>query len=201
MKQGNLMVEWSARILLALGLLLPLVGNADQLYRYRNAQGVQVLDRLGVPSEFIGNGYEVLNEQGRVIEVIPPAPSAEERQRLVEEKAKASSDAQLMRLYSTLEDVDRALARKLLEIDGVITVARSNQRSLRNQQRNLQSQAAELERSGRPVPEHLLVQLNNLKSEQLQLDKDIARYQGSRAASEAAFAADRARLAELLSRQ
>lgn len=196
------MLEWSARVLLALLLLQPLAAvSAEQLYRYRNAQGVQVLDRLGVPAEFIGNGYEVLNEQGRVIDVVPPAPSAEERQRLVEEKAKAGSDAQLMRLYSTVEDVDRALSRKLVEVDGLITVAKSNQRSLRTQQRNLQSQAAELERSGRPVPEHLIVQMNNLKSEQLQLDKDIERYQATRAQSEASYNADRARLAELLSRQ
>ena len=196
------MLEWSARVLLALLLLQPLAAvSAEQLYRYRNAQGVQVLDRLGVPAEFIGNGYEVLNEQGRVIDVVPPAPSAEERQRLVEEKAKAGSDAQLMRLYSTVEDVDRALSRKLVEVDGLITVAKSNQRSLRTQQRNLQSQAAELERSGRPVPEHLIVQMNNLKSEQLQLDKDIERYQATRSQSEASYNADRARLAELLSRQ
>lgn len=196
------MLEWSARVLLALLLLQPLAAvSGEQLYRYRNAQGVQVLDRLGVPAEFIGNGYEVLNEQGRVIDVVPPAPSAEERQRLVEEKAKAGSDAQLMRLYSTVEDVDRALSRKLVEVDGLITVAKSNQRSLRTQQRNLQSQAAELERSGRPVPEHLIVQMNNLKSEQLQLDKDIERYQATRAQSEASYNADRARLAELLSRQ
>ena len=196
------MLEWSARVLLALLLLQPLAAvSGEQLYRYRNAQGVQVLDRLGVPAEFIGNGYEVLNEQGRVIDVVPPAPSAEERQRLVEEKAKAGSDAQLMRLYSTVEDVDRALSRKLVEVDGLITVAKSNQRSLRTQQRNLQSQAAELERSGRPVPEHLIVQMNNLKSEQLQLDKDIERYQATRAQSEASYNADRVRLAELLSRQ
>ena len=196
------MLEWSARVLLALLLLQPLAAvSGEQLYRYRNAQGVQVLDRLGVPAEFIGNGYEVLNEQGRVIDVVPPAPSAEERQRLVEEKAKAGSDAQLMRLYSTVEDVDRALSRKLVEVDGLITVAKSNQRSLRTQQRNLQSQAAELERSGRPVPEHLIVQMKNLKSEQLQLDKDIERYQATRAQSEASYNADRARLAELLSRQ
>ncbi len=189
-----------ARITLLIGLLLPLISGAAEVYRYTNEKGLPVLDRQGVPPQFIGKGYEVLNEQGRVIKVIPPAPSEAERKRLAEEKARASSDAQLMRLYSTQEDIDRALERKLAEIDGLIGVATGNKQSLRTQQVNLQSQAAELERSGREVPAHLVAQIDNLKLEQAQLDKDIIRYQGVRAEAEAAFAADRKRLGELLKR-
>jgi hypothetical protein len=136
-----------------------------------------------------------------VIKVVPPAPSEAERQRLAEEKARASSDAQLMRLYSTTEDIDRALERKLAEVDGLIGVATGNRQSLRTQQVNLQSQAAELERSGREVPAHLVTQIENLKLEQLQLEKDIQRFKGMRLEAEATFAADRARLAELINRR
>ncbi|MDH4568161.1 DUF4124 domain-containing protein [Pseudomonas sp. BN414] len=183
---------------LALVLLLPALAGAAELYRYVDDKGVTVLDRQGVPPEYIGKGYEVLNEQGRVIRVIPPAPSREEMQRQLDAKARASSDAQLLRLYTSVEDVDRALGRKLAELDGMIGVARGNQQSLRTQQSNLQSQAAESERAGREVPAHLVEQINNLRDQQKGLDTDIARYEKSRESAKAAFAADRARLAELL---
>jgi hypothetical protein len=182
-----------------LGLLLPALSGAAELYRYVDDKGVTVLDRQGVPPEFIGKGYEVLNEQGRVIRVIPPAPSREEMQRQLDEKARASSDAQLLRLYTSVEDVDRALERKLAELDGLIGVARGNQQSLRTQQANLQSQAAESERAGREVPGHLISQIDNLREELKRLNKDIARYERDREAAKNSFAADRARLAKLLS--
>lgn len=189
------------RITLLTALLLPLQGNAAEVYRYLNDKNLPVLDRQGVPPQYIGKGYEVLNEQGRVIKVIPPAPSEAERKRMAEDKARASSDAQLMRLYSTQEDIDRALERKLSEVDSLIGVATGNKQSLRTQQVNLQSQAAELERSGREVPAHLVAQIENLKLEQVQLDKDIKRYKGVRAEAQASFAADRVRLGELINRR
>src|SRR3990167_3476859 len=126
------------RCSLLLGLLLPVVASAVELYRYTDERGTTVLSRQGVPPEHIGRGYQVLNEQGRGIRVIPPAPTAEELRRV-----------QLVRLYSTPEDVERARQRKLAELDGLIGVARGNLQSVRNQQANMQSQAAEHERAGR----------------------------------------------------
>ncbi|MCY1374695.1 hypothetical protein D9M69_620550 [compost metagenome] len=107
----------------------------------------------------------------------------------------------MLRLYSTPEDIDRARDRKLAELDGLIGVARSNLQSARTQQGNLQSQAADHERAGRAVPEHLLAQIDNQKDEQLRQYKDIARYQEARKQAQDSFAADRQRLAELLGRR
>ena len=170
---------------------------AAEYYRYVDDQGRVVLSRQGVPPELISKGYEVLNDKGRVIRVIPPAPSLEERKRLAAEKAKAKSDAQLLRIYSEPADVDRARDRKLAELDGTISVAQSNLLSLRTQQANLQAQAAEHERAGREVPEHLLVQIDNIKAEQVSVEKSIERYRQARKEAESSFAADRARLVEL----
>ena len=184
------------RCALSLAVLLPLSVQAE-LYRYVDNKGVMVLSRQGVPPELIGKGYEVLNDQGRLLRVVPPAPTREEFARMQADKARASSDAQLLRLYTNLDDVDRARERKLVELDAVIGVARGNLQSVRTQQANLQSQAADHERAGNPVPEHLLTQISDLKSEQLRLQRDLARYKDARAQAEADFAADRARLAEL----
>ena len=194
------MVAVLARATLLIGLLFPLLANAADTYRYLNEKNVPVLDRQGVPPQFIEKGYQVLNDQGMVIKVVPPAPSEAERKRLLEEKARASTDNQLLRLYSTPQDIDRALQRKQAEIEGLIEIAKGNQLALRSQQSGFQSQAAALERSGREVPEHLVTQIDNLKLEQEQLDSDIARYEEAGKKAEAGFAADRARLVELLKR-
>ena len=189
------------RCSLLLIVLLPGLAGASELYRYLSDKGVVVLDRQGVPPQYIGQGYDVLDEQGRLLRRIPPAPTAAERERLNQEKAQANSDVQLLRLYSSLEDVDRARERKLAELDGAIAAARGNLQSLRTQQANLQSQAAEQERVGRVVPESLLVQISNIKAEQASLLKDIARFDEARKQADAGFSTDRARLAQLLGGQ
>ena len=186
------------RLPLLLSVLLPALAGAGELYRYVNDKGVIVLDRQGVPPEYIGKGYDVLSDQGRVVRVVPPAPTAEERQRLQAQQAQATSDAQLLRLYSSLDDVDRARERKLTELDGAVGAARGNLQSLRTQQANLQGQAAEQERAGRVVPESLLVQISNIKGEQESLLKDIERFEETRKQASAGFVADRARLPQLL---
>ncbi len=187
-------------LLLSLVALAPASAVADKLYRYVNDEGVVVLDRLGVPPEFVANGYEVLNEQGRVIDVIPPAPSEEEMKIILQERARAQSDIQLRRLYSTPADVERAKLRKLKELDGMIGIARGNLESLYAQQANLQSQAAAHERAGRQAPAHLVGQIENLKSEQENLRRRIERYQESREQITLTFDSDRDRLKELIDR-
>ena len=95
---------------LALVLLSPL-SVAEELYRYVDNNGVVVLDRQ-VPPQFVGNGYEVLDSNGRVKQVIPAAPTPEEREArrlaLEAQKKQDAEDATLLRLYSSLADLDRA---------------------------------------------------------------------------------------------
>lgn len=189
--------QFAFGVALISGVALTSVAHAAEYYRYINDKGVTVLNKLGVPPEFIGKGYDVVDEHGRVLRSIPPAPSAEERKRLAAQREQAKSDAQLLRIYSEADDVDRARDRKMAELDGVISVAQSNLNSMRTQQANLQAKAADFERSGREVPEHLLVQIDNIKAEQLGLEKDIGRYREARKAADTAFAVDRARLVEL----
>ena len=183
--------------LLLLGMLGAMAAQAE-LYRYVDDKGVVVLDRHGVPPQYIGRGYEVLTDQGRVTRVVPPAPTAQERQRLLEAQARAGTDAQLLRLYASVEDVERAKARKLAELDSVLGITRGNLQSLRSQQANLQSQAANHERAGREVPAQLLSQIDNLRKEQASLQRDVQRYKQARKQAEISFASERERVAELL---
>lgn len=134
---------------------------AVEMYRYQNAQGIVVLDRQGVPPEFISKGYQVLNAQGRVVREVPPAPSLEERKRQLEEQAQAKADQQLLRLYSTPEDVDRARDRTLKEHDKAIDKANNHLQSLARQKSTLEQQAASQERAGQQVSKGLLEQLES----------------------------------------
>jgi len=102
--------------MLLLGVICPVLASAAELYRYVDERGVVVLDRHGVPPQHISRGYQVLNEQGRVVREVPPAPTAEEFARLQAKKARDASDAQLLRLYASVEDVERAETRKLAEL-------------------------------------------------------------------------------------
>jgi len=173
------------------------------LYRYVDSRGVMVLDRQGVPTEYAGKGYEVLNQRGRVIQVVPPAltvDQAREAQAAAEaEKAQASADMQLVHLYSSVSDVDRARNRKLAELDALISVAQGNVQALGSQQDSLQGQAADQERAGRQVPQALLDQLDDLREQQQNAKGSIERYQEARQQANEEFAQDRARLQLLLS--
>ncbi|MDE1168661.1 MAG: DUF4124 domain-containing protein [Pseudomonas sp.] len=170
------------------------------LYRYIDSRGVTVLDRQGVPPDVVAKGYQVLNQQGRVIQTVPPAPSADEVRAQIKARDQAIADAQLLRQYSSLDDLDRARARKLAEVDGMIAVANGNLQTLQAQQDAVQAQAADQERNGRQVPQVLLDQVARLREERARVMAKIADCQASRPQVEQAFAEDRARLAQVLSR-
>lgn len=187
-------------LLLLLGVLAATPAQAE-LYRYLNRQGVVVLDRQGVPPEYVGNGYEVIDEEGRVLRAVPPAPSAEELRQRVAAQRQARADAQLRRLYPRVADLEVARAHQLRDLDSLIVVARGNLNAVQQRVLGLEQQAAEQQRAGQPVPAALLQQLQGLRGEQRQAEAELQRLQELRQRSETRFAADRLRLVEILGRE
>jgi hypothetical protein len=171
---------------------------AQPLYRYIDSRGVKVLDSQGVPAEYVGKGYEVLNQQGRVIQVVAPAPTADELARTQAARAQAAADQALLKKYPSLAELERARARKQLDLDGTITLARNNQQALLIQQQLVQSQAAEQERAGRPVPQAMIDQLKELRAERDALEGKIRGYQQAKVQAEQDFTALKVRLVPLL---
>ena len=146
---------------------------ADILYRYKDKSGGIILNEY-IPPEYVALGYTVLNSQGMVIRVVPPALTADEINR--QEKAKKEKavkdakrkkqleeDERLLRIYSVPEDVERALERKLASIDVFIQSKQGVIQELLNQKQKIQAKAADLERSGKDVPSHLLVEMKALQ--------------------------------------
>lgn len=184
--------------LLALSLTLSSVAYAVEYYRYTDERGITVINRQGVPSHLIGDGYEVLSEQGRVVRVVPRAPTPEEYRTMQADKEQAKSDRQLLLLYTRVEDIDRALERKVTDIEGQISIARGNLLSTNSLKADLQGQAASQERAGRVVSEDLLQRIKAATIDQRRLQKQISRYLQSKHDVESAFERDKKRLIELL---
>ncbi len=132
--------------------------SAQNLYRYRADNGVVVVD-FRVPVEYADNGYEVLDENGLVVDVVPRALTVEERAnvalaRELEENAKMEQlrlqkwDESLLLRYSTIADIEDARDRSLSDLKIRVSILKSNRRSLRQQVENAQARVAATERAG-----------------------------------------------------
>ncbi|NQX87398.1 MAG: hypothetical protein HRT77_01910 [Halioglobus sp.] len=162
---------------------LPLAVDAKPLYRYRNAEGITVVD-FQVPLESIGNGYEVLNEKGMVVKVVPRELTEEERQekdaqeRLLaaakaEEERLRKLDESLMLRYSTVADIEDARRRAMGNLEIRLAILRGNRRGYKQQVENYQSQLADTERAGFDVDMERLREIENLQKEIQSIDRDI----------------------------
>lgn len=185
-------------------LLLALLGASTtqaELYRYVSQHGVVVLDSQGVPPEYVGRGYEVLDKDGRVLRVVPPAPTAEELRLRAEAQRQAEADAQLLRRYVSIADLEQTRRQQLGNLDGMAAAAQANLQGVQGQMRALERQAAERQRAGQSVPPALREQLEGMAGDQRRIEADLQRLQVQREALEAEFARDRARLVKLIDRE
>jgi hypothetical protein len=119
-----------------------------------------------MPPSQVEKGHTELNDQGLQVDTVPPAQSIEaikreralerlraRQDRLVEQQNAA--DRVLLRTFRSVDDMIMARDGKLVAIDVVIGVARSNIRRQQEWLRNLRTEAADLERAGKPVPQHV----------------------------------------------
>jgi hypothetical protein len=151
-----------------LGLLPGLIAWAQttNLYRYQDDSGVVVVD-WRVPAEYVDHGYEVLDETGRVLRVVPRALTDSEKrdaskardlevEAIAEQERLQAWDESLLLRYSTTEDIEAARDRALRDLRIRVSILKSNRRSLRQQAENAQARVAESERLGNaPRPEDL----------------------------------------------
>ena len=197
------------RGVLAACLLLPVASAANsELYRYTNAEGNVVIDHR-VPPEYVSAGYEVLNERGVVMRVVPRElteeelanRSAQERleaEALEEQKRLREWDESLLLRYSSIEDIEAARERELRDLQIRVSILKSNKRSLRQQVETYQAQAADQERLGRSVDAAHLTAIVDLQSEIESTDRSIADREEEIDAVRASFQKDIDRFEQLL---
>lgn len=194
------MLRSFAGVLAGLLVCVAAYGQA-QLYRYIDDKGVTVLGNR-VPPEFVSRGYEVLDSNGRVREVIPAAPTPEElkanRAAREAQDRQRQSDTTLLRLYSSQADLDRAHARQLAQIESLIQSARGEIDGVQDQREALQQRAAVQERAGREIDPQILQDLAHADAETQRLERLIEAKQVEIKEVRANFVQQRARLGYLL---
>jgi DNA repair exonuclease SbcCD ATPase subunit len=184
------------------------VAFSRDLYRYYDGEGKMVID-YRVPAEYAGAGYEVLNDKGVVIKVVPRELTEEEKQQrnaLEIQQAEAEAeqerlrkwDESLLLRYSTIADIEDMRERSLRDLRIRVSILKSNRRSLKQQVENYQSQAADLERRGQEVDVDRLQAIEELQREIAATDRAIAERQREIQEVSAGYQADIERFAQLL---
>lgn len=182
-----------------------------ELYKYTNEDGVTVLDSH-VPARYAKNGYTILSTDGRVLEVVPKAltPAQEKaRDRKLakkkrEEEAKRKqemADQNLLRLYSTPQDVIRARDTKLASIKGFILTSKSNIQRLEEEKRNIESSLANVERAGGKIEKDQVDRIHSIDSRVKQIRQEINDKQNEMTELRSSFASDLKRIRELYGKQ
>lgn len=194
--------------LLLVLFVIPMAASAE-LYKYLNEDGVTVLNNY-VPPRFVQNGYTILNEDGRVLEVVPRALTAEEirqreselamSQRLAQkQRDQKEADKNLLILYSTAEDVERARDTKLASVEGYIRTQRDHLRRMLGQKHQHEASLANIERTGGTVGEESLDRIRVIEGRMAQINSELEGKLSELDILRTNYAADLNRIRQLLS--
>lgn len=196
----KLLVILAIGMMFAQGVAAQANKTAKVIYRYKNSEGVTVMDS-NIPAEFVSKGYEIVSISGKVIEVVPPAPEGEAAQRALQAKQlreqREREDVQLRRSYSNVGDIDAAKQRNLESLRGNINILGANLHSANKRLQDYQSQAAAIERSGRQLPEDLLKSISNLMQEEKDIQLQIQQREQEYSEMSKKFDEDRKRFIEI----
>lgn len=153
----------------------PLLQADNQLYRYVNEKGVQVIDDK-VPPQFAPKGYDIILQDGTLLQRVPRQLSEEElrlrntdesraRWQQEEEQRMRAWDESLLLRYSSIEDIEAAQQRAMRNLHIRITILKSNLAAVKSQIEREQSKAADIERRGVDVPEEMIAVIDTLRLE------------------------------------
>ena len=138
------------RILIATFAIAALTAPA-KLYRYMNSSGVVELSTI-LPQEYTKYGYEVLDSNMMVVEVVAPELSAAEFAKLQKQRDKIAArqreEKRVRTLYGKVADIDKAEEIKLHGIDEEIARGKADVARMRVERARLEEQAAARERAG-----------------------------------------------------
>lgn len=185
---------------LALGFSTHVAAN---MYRYTDENG-QIVISSTIPQEATKRGYDILSNNGRVIETIPPAPTEEEiaareaeKQRQKELAEQREKDRSLLKRFSHPDQAVKAMHRKIRELEGLIQLKRGNISVISSQLDSEQSRAANMERAGREIPEATLEKIRRLESQIRDIEREITSQTQEIEELRKAFEADIERLEEV----
>ena len=187
--------------------LLAVPALAEELFRYENPEGATVVD-WQIPPEAVNRGYEVINEHGVVLRVVPPVLTAEERanlnseelaerERVEQAELRRKRDMSLLLRYSSVEDIEAARDRSLRELKVRMSILNSNKRTQRQRVESHQARIAAAERAGRKPSEVDLKAIEDLKREIASTQRSIEDREAEVALINARYQSDIDRFLEL----
>jgi len=173
-------------------------------YRWVDDAGhVHYSDQL--PSNDVDRAYSIMNKGGVTIDKVDKAKSkAELEEESRREKIQAEQqnyDHVLLDTYSKVSDLEDTRDRYIASIEGLIKVSQHKLANLKSELDKLNKTAANLERSGKAIPEELHQDMANIQS---QIDRENDFIHAQRAQQQETrekFASDIKRFQELKSQQ
>jgi phage terminase Nu1 subunit (DNA packaging protein) len=152
-------------------------------FRHQTSDGVVHLNRT-LSMDAIRNGYQLLDQHGRVLEEVEGVPlgDAEAKALRMQRARQAREDRDMLRLYAGPEDAVRARDRKVEALELSISYEENNLAQLQMKLDDEIATAARNERAGRDVPElvkeaidRLQRQIKTAENKLLEFDKEIDR--------------------------
>ena len=150
-------------------------GPAHNRYKWTDGEGnLHYADAL--PPEAVKYGYEIVNAQGVVIKHVDRPKTTEERAAAKADLAKAQAakesqearvrtDQQMLAAYPTEEDLKRAQHQQSEMMEQNLTSARISLQSQEKSLAELLGHAAELDSSGKPVPQPLAKRIGDMRKQ------------------------------------
>lgn len=169
-------------------------------YRWHDAQGgLHYSD--SIPPDAVRFGYDIVNDDGLLVRHIEREKTPEERAAAAAVAARAAAakraasqqalaDQQLLAAYSNEAELREAHKGRLAQMQQNINTTQSNLRSQEQSLADLLAHAAELERTGKPVPVGLRKRLADQRKNVADERNEIARLQSERKATAAKQAAE-----------
>lgn len=131
-------------------------------YRWKDTAGVVHFSDT-IPASALAGGYDVVNNDGRVVRHIAPELTPAERKASAAEAARAAAakraaqqqslqDTQMLSAYPTDKDLQQSQQAQLQQIETDIATLQTNLRSQESTLTDLLAHAADLEHSNEPIP-------------------------------------------------
>ncbi len=175
---------------------------AGPLYRWVDDEGkTHYGDRI--PPQYVQKGYHVVSEQGITVYTIKPAseiPPPKEEKKEEEAAPLSTYERGLLATYIDEEELLRAKAKKLADIDTISQLTHENIQLLESQFHHLTKKAGDYERRGQQVPDHLRQDITTTQEKIVNLLSTIERYKQQKIEAARRFDNDLAHYRELKQR-
>jgi hypothetical protein len=131
-------------------------------YRWKDAAGVMHFADT-IPASALAGGYDVVDNDGRVVRHVARELTPAERKAAAAEAAREAAakraaqqqsleDTQMLSAYPTDKDLQQSQQAQLQQIETDIATLQTNLRSQEGTLTDLLAHAADLEHSGKPIP-------------------------------------------------